>query len=120
MPRPATIADPRQQELPFALLDVQGRSSLTVKEVASRLHCTPRHICDLIDEGELVALNIAGRCASRMTARIPVESYRDFVIRSCTAPLERSPLRHLPTQALVRLYHDLAKHLRNKGIPTHA
>tara|TARA_X000001388_G_scaffold66417_1_gene53220 strand:+ start:528 stop:851 length:324 start_codon:yes stop_codon:yes gene_type:complete len=104
-----------QQELPFSLLDLQGRTVLTVKDVAERLHCTTRHVCELIDAEELAAINISkGR--SRLHARIPVEAFREFVVRGMTCDFEVSPLRHLPVQSLIRWHRELTQHLRAKGI----
>lgn len=114
MSRQPTV-NPQQQELPFALLEVHGRTTLTVKEVADRLACTRQHVCTLVQTGELGAINI-GTGKQRMAAKIPVECFRDFVIRSMTCKWEQSPLRHLPTQALVNLYIKLGNHLRNKGV----
>lgn len=114
MARPATVDD-RQMELPFALLEFHGRSILSVQEAAERLDCTRRHICNLIDAQELAAINI-GTGQTRTSARIPVEAFRDFVIRSMTCPWEQSPLRTLPVQALIRLHRDLTTHLSQKGV----
>lgn len=110
MPEPA-----EQLELPFALLDLHGRTVLTVKEVATILKCSSRQVCELIRAQELTGINI-GLGESRMAARIPVEAFRDFVIRSMTCPWEQSPLRHLPVQALIRHHADLTAHLRSKGV----
>jgi excisionase family DNA binding protein len=104
----------QQLELPFSLLDVQGRMTLSVQEVAERLGCTPRHVCELIGSQTICAINI-GKGKSRTAARIPVEAFRDFVIRSLTCPWDQSPLRTLPMPALIRLYRDLGNYLRQKG-----
>lgn len=114
MQRSAKV-DAKQLELPFALLDFHGITILTVKDVAKRLNCTTQHVCNLIQCGELTALSI-GTGQSRTSARIPVEAFRDFVIKSMTCPWEQSPLRHLPLQSLIRLHGDLTAHIRNKGI----
>lgn len=119
MPTRNTAQDSRQMELPYSLLETNGRSVLTVAEIAEQLCCTPRHVTSLIDSGELVAIDISGKGTSRMRARVPVEAWRDFVVRSVSAPLPKSPLRHLPANTLLRLYHELAEHLRAKGIPLH-
>ena len=104
-----------QQELPFALLDMHGKSVLTVREVAERLHCTRQHVSDLIAADELAAVNI-GKGQSRMAARIPVESFRDSVLRSMTCEFAVSPIRHMPTQSLIRWHQELTKHLKSKGV----
>lgn len=113
--REQATSSPEQMELPFALLDTHGRTVLTVREVAARLHCTPQHVCELIASQTLTAVNI-GTGKRRMAARIPVEAFRDFIIRSMTCAWSQSPLRTLPTQALVNLHRELANHLRQKGV----
>jgi excisionase family DNA binding protein len=110
-----TASHDQQLELPYALLDVQGRTTLTVREVAQRLGCTPQHICELISSQMIGAINI-GTGKRRMAARIPVECFRDFVIRSMTCPWERSPLRTLPLQALINHHRELGIYLRSKGV----
>lgn len=97
------------------MLDFHGRVSLTVAEAAERLFCSNQHVLNLIDSGALAAVDIAAR-NSRMAARIPVESFRDFVIRGMTCEWEHSPLRHLPIQSLVHLHREISRHLRAKGI----
>jgi|GEM_PF-1462012 len=111
---PATSHN-QQLELPFALLEMHGRTTLSVREVAERLGCTTRHVCELIASQTLCAINI-GMGESRTSARIPVECFRDFVIRSMTCPWEQSPLRTLPLQALINLHRELTAHLRQKGV----
>jgi hypothetical protein len=109
------MTNPKQLDLPFSLLDLQGRQVLTVREIAGMLHCTPRHVCELISSEELCAINI-GRGQSRMSARVPVESFRAFVLRSLTCDFADSPLRHLPTQSLINWHRQLTQHLKQKGI----
>jgi excisionase family DNA binding protein len=55
------------------------RRMLTVAEVAERLRVTDQHVLDLIDEGQLQAINIGG--ANRKFWRIPVEAWNDFLGR---------------------------------------
>lgn len=109
------MATAHQLDLPFSLLDTQGKVVLSVREVAERLGCTTQHVANLIASGHLAALSI-GQGQSRMAARIPVEAFRDFVIRSLTVPFDRSPLRTLPTQALIRMHREIGEHLARKGI----
>ncbi len=54
------------------------RRTLTVAEVAQRLHCTERHVIDLIDEGKIQAVNIGGGSARKLY-RIPREGYQAFL-----------------------------------------
>lgn len=67
-------------QLEFPSLDFQGRTALYVFEVAQKLGVTERHIRDLIMEGRLRAVNIAGKnVTDRKFYRIPIEAYREFV-----------------------------------------
>lgn len=69
------IAQPEQST--FDGLLFPGRRVLCVAEVAERLRITEQHVIDLIDEGQLRAVNIGG--ASRKFYRIPVEAYEAFL-----------------------------------------
>ena len=67
-------------QLEFGSLTFPGRNALRVEEVAERFSCTTRHVLDLIDEGKLRAVNIAGDNESdRRYLRIPVESVEEWV-----------------------------------------
>lgn len=52
---------------------------LYVHEVASLLGATDQHVINLIDEGQLGAINIGG--AGRRFWRVPVTSYQEFLTR---------------------------------------
>jgi excisionase family DNA binding protein len=71
-------------QLPLAQTTFPGRSVLTISEVAKTLNCTETHVRDLIDEGQLVAVDIAGPPVPggrppRQCLRIPVSSYDNFL-----------------------------------------
>ncbi len=102
-----------QLQFPFASLDFPGRVSLRVEEVAGKLGITPKHVVDLIAEGKLVALDHRGLGASRACYRIPVEEYRNYVVRSLTtSPAERMRLlRDLPRATLRDLVRELKEYL---------
>jgi excisionase family DNA binding protein len=61
----------------LASLEFQGRQSLTVQEVAERLSVTHQHIIDLIEEGQIAAINMGG--GARRHYRIPVSAYTAFL-----------------------------------------
>lgn len=97
-----------QLQFGFASLDFPGRVSLRVEEVAEKLGTSAQHIIDLIVEGKLQGLDVRGLDASRALYRIPVECYRDFIVRSLTAPAERMRLlRELPKATLRDLRREL-------------
>jgi excisionase family DNA binding protein len=58
-------------------LGFTGRTVLNVGEVAASLRITIQHVIDLIDEGQLTAINIGGD--GRRHYRIPTEALRAFL-----------------------------------------
>ncbi len=106
--------DTRQLSFPFYSLDFPERWTLKVGEVAERLGVSEQHILNLIDEGEFGSLNLApGR--TRKLVRIPVEAYRDFVLRAYSGDLRAKFLRALPRAALVAIHHDILQILNDKS-----
>lgn len=85
------MTPPEQHEL--ALSSVMshavfpGRKSLHVREVADALRCTVQHVIDLISEGKIKAVDIAGapveaggtNQTDRRFWRIPVSAYDQFL-----------------------------------------
>lgn len=101
-----------QLQFPFASLDFPGRVSLRVEEVAGKLGVTAQHLLDLIVEGKLQAVDVRGAGATRACYRVPVEAYRDFIVRCLTTPAERLRLlRELPKATLRELVRELKEHL---------
>jgi len=70
-----------EQPTEFASLRFPAdRTVLQVMEVARRLRVTKRHVLDLIEEGRLRAINVAGSSAiGRRRYRIPVEAWDAYV-----------------------------------------
>lgn len=97
-----------QLQFAFASLDFPGRVSLRIEEVAEKLGVTTQHIIDLIVEGKLQAVDLRGHGATRACYRVPVEAYRDFIVRCLTTPTERLRLlRELPRATLIELQREL-------------
>lgn len=70
---------PQQMEFP-SLAFPKDRTVLYVGEVALKLRVTEQHVLDLIDEGKLRAINIAGvNATDRKFYRIPVEAWDAYV-----------------------------------------
>lgn len=78
------MATPQQIELPYLSLDFPGRTVLTIAEISLRIGFCERQILNLLDSGELVAVDGASKGASRRSLRIVAESYRAFVIGRLT------------------------------------
>lgn len=64
----------------FPSLAFDNRTSLHVFEVAAKLRVSNQHVLDLIEEGKLRAVNIAGENSTdRRYYRIPVEAYNQYI-----------------------------------------
>jgi hypothetical protein len=100
---------PEQLQFPFASLDFPAdRTAITVKEFAARLAYTEKHVADLIAEGALGAIDGRGLGASRSSYRIPIESYRKFVMERLTVPAEQARiLANLPVATKRELIREL-------------
>ena len=105
--------DARQLEFPFFSLDFVDRATLSVREVAEKLGCSERHVHDLIDEGELGCINLSPR-GLRAFRRIPVEAYRDFILRNFSGDLRTQFLRTLPLATIDQIMNDCAQIRRDK------
>ncbi len=90
-----------QLSFPFPSLDFEGRTTLTVREIAEKLGWTVKHICDLIDEGKIGSIDGRSTGARRASYRVPIESYHDWIITSFTLPRDRMRIMaHLPKSTL--------------------
>lgn len=96
-----------QLEFPFPTLDFAGRQTITPDEIGAKLGVTTRHVLDLIEEGRISAIDLAGKGASRRFCKIPIESYRDFILASMTGPRRRVLLAGLPKPTLRALAAEL-------------
>lgn len=97
-----------QLQFAFPSLDFPGRVSLRVDEVATRLYLSPQHVIDDIVEGKLQALDLRGTGSQRAYYRIPIECYRDYILRSVTDPTSRMRLmRELPKATLRELRREI-------------
>jgi hypothetical protein len=98
-----------QFEFPFASLDFPGRTTLNVDEVALRLGITAQHVLDLIDEHLITGIDLKGKDASRRLIKIPIESYRNFIVERVTGPARRDFLRALPTASLREIHIEIGE-----------
>jgi hypothetical protein len=72
----------------FASLDFPGRTTLLLREIAERVGCSVKHLCNQIDEQELAAIDIGSKGSDRVSARVPVECYREWVLKNLTGPVD--------------------------------
>lgn len=91
-------------------LDFPGRTALKPKEIAERLGCSEQHILNQIEAGALRALNIRGPHATKKNyMRVPVECYRDWIVKQFTVEEDRKRLlRDLPRATLRELQREIA------------
>lgn len=104
---------PEQLQL-FASLDFPGRTTVQLWEIADRLNWTVRHLLNLVDSGDLVALDGACTGAGRRSLRVPIECYRAFILKRLTGPADvrMQFLQQLPAPVRHQLIADLKASLR--------
>lgn len=103
----------------FNSLDFPGRTVLYVWEIAEKLGGTVQHYLNLIDTGELVALDTACRDGgkTRRMLRVPVEAYRNFIVARLTGELRMQFLAQLPVTTRLELIAELKASLKKAGEP---
>lgn len=102
------------EQLDFlASLDFPGRSTVLVREIAARLGLSEKHLFNEIDSGALVVLDAKSAGSSRRCARVPIECYRDYVLKRLTGTVaERTELlRTLPAAVRRQLVRELQESL---------
>lgn len=92
----------------LACLDFPGRGTVTVREIAKKLGYCDRHVAGWIEAGELIAIDGKGKGSVRSAHRVPVDAYRDFIIRRLTnKDLRREFLLQLPKGSLRALRAEI-------------
>jgi len=100
--------------LPFPSLDFQGRTTLTVNDIANKLRYTPEHVIGLIECGELVSVNGSRSVETRMSYRVPIEAYREFIRSRMTAPFKETCFSKLTLTQLMTLAGELQAAIATK------
>ena len=85
-------------------------------EVAQKLGGTVQHYLNLIDSGELVAIDTGSRANGkpRRMLRVPVEEYRNFVVLRLTGPRRTEFIKQLPVSTRLELIEELKASLKRK------
>ena len=106
-------AGAQQLAFPFASLDFEGHTILTVDMIAAKLAFTSQHILNLVDDGSLVALDAKGAKATRRSCRIPLENYRAFIMARLTgpAPEMKTFIHQLPRTVRMELMREIKESL---------
>lgn len=99
----------------FASLDFPGRSSLYLWEISERLGCTVAHLLNLVDSGDFVGIDVASTSSSRRSMRVPVECYRNFILKRLSGPVDFKMqfLRDLPAETRRQLIEELKASLKS-------
>lgn len=100
-----------QVVFPFASLDFSGRTAVTLGEIAEKLSCTPEHLANEIEHGALIALDLKGATASKRAIRVPIESYRAYVLKRMTGEFRADFVRDLPFAVRRALLREVASSL---------
>lgn len=96
-----------QLALPFACLDFPGRSTITLGEMAGRLGVSVDHLLNEVEHDELCGLDLKGANASRRNIRVPIESYRTYVLRHMSGPFKMEFIRELPPSVKRQLRREM-------------
>jgi hypothetical protein len=102
-----------QLAFPFASLDFEGFTILTVDQIAQKLRYTPQHILNLVEQGELVAIDGKSKGVNRRNCRVAIEAYRAFCVARLTgpAPQMREFIHQLPRSVRIELIRELKESL---------
>jgi hypothetical protein len=99
----------QQLALPFACLDLPGRATVTVAEIAEKLSCHPDHIANLVDDGRLHPLDIKRERVSRRAMRVTIHEYRRFILSIVPQGARKDFLAELPPDDLRELLTEISR-----------
>ena len=106
---------PEPQQLTFFhSLDFPGRTVLYVNEISAKLGISRQQVVNLMDCGELGYINVATDPTTRPCRRVPVESYRNFIVRRLDSEERMQFLRDLPVGTRIELIEELKKSLKHQ------
>lgn len=104
-----------QQLTFFHSLDFPGRSVLYINEIAKRIGVSRQQVVNFMDCGELGYLNVATDVNTRPCRRVPIESYRNFIIRRLESEERILFLKDLPVSTRLELIEELKTSLKKHG-----
>ena len=106
------MATSEQLAFPFASLDFFGRSTLALGEIAEKLGCSVDHLLNECEHGALCGVDLKGAKASRRNVRVPIESYRAYVLSRVTDPFRADFIKDLPRAVRLELLVEIEKSLK--------
>jgi len=102
-----------QLAFPFSSLDFPGRTNMSLDEISLRLGCSVDHLLNECEHGALCGLDLKGAKATRRFVRVPIESYRAYVVSRMTGPFRRDFIRDLPREVQHELLVQLKEALKS-------
>ena len=96
-----------QMAFAFASLDFPGQSMVTLDQMAKRLGVSINHLLNECEHGALCGIDLKGARATRRFVRVPIESYRAYVVARMTGPFRRDFIRDLPKHILRELQAEI-------------
>lgn len=99
----------------FPSLDFPGRRTVMLWEIAERLGLSERKVLNDYESGKLGACDFKGEGCSKRCIRVPVECYREYVLKSFSGDpaFVSTVLRRLPLalrRTLIRELQDSLAH----------
>jgi len=91
----------------FPSLQFPGMTILTVDKIAKKLGYSCEHIIGLLEEGVLVGIDGSTKPMSRMSYRIPIDAYNQFIRQRMTAPWVETPFTKLSLEDLLTMRSEL-------------
>ena len=76
----------------------------TPPEIAKRLRVSPETVIGWIRAGELLAINVASRTATRPRFRIKAEDLEAFELRRSAVPTPTTRRRRRPTPGVIQFF----------------
>lgn len=96
-----------QLAFPFASLDFPGRTTLGLGEIAKRIGCSVDHLLNECEHGALCGVDLKGAKATARFIRVPIESYRAYVLTRMTGEFRRNFIRDLPAHIKRELRREM-------------
>ena len=103
----------------FHSIDFPGRSVLYVNEISQKLGISRQQVVNLMDCGELGYINVATDPTTRPCRRVPVKSYRNFIVRRLDSEERLQFLCELPVATRLELIDELKKSLKKVNHEEH-
>lgn len=102
-----------QLSFPFPSLDFPGRTTVKLGEIAERLGVSVRHLCNELDDGTLVGVDLKAKGVTKRCVRIPREIYHAYIMARLTGPISGNKLiAELPRSVRLQLLREIEHSLR--------